>query len=200
MIVHLRQEEEVILYKNIFEISPIETQEMVLFLNQEYDKESLNFPDNNLSFDPVAAIWASQLFYHASQLVLYREQDIGILCQLVRPYYQIATPNAIVSADLILRFVPQLINELCLIDYTDPIISVLEDILQDWHYSAIGYSFGEDLKLDYTTILENRSLLLLYLDRVVERNAVTQPDQIKEAMLAEVGIYAKELLPNFDWK
>ena len=86
MIKHLRECEEVILYEKVISWENTEEQDLIDFLSQEYQNESLNYPYQISEFNPHAALWAAKTIYLAAQLILYRDQkenDLGQLLSLI---------------------------------------------------------------------------------------------------------------------
>ncbi len=200
MIRHVRLTGEVILYKNILEINPDEIEATISYLEKDYKQEVLSYPYTSPIFSSQAAIWAACLFYYSSQLLLYREQNLDEVRRLVQPYNEAITPAAILSADLTLRFISDLLFELKLIDDTDPLIQILEDILHVWHYSAIGYGLENIDSLDFLVIKEDKCLNQLYIDRVIKRDALLlshHPSLYKD-IESELSIYKKNLWGKFE--
>lgn len=200
MITHVRSTGEVILYKNILEIEQDEIDRTISFLEKDYKLEVLTHPYISPAFSPQAAIWAASLFYYSSQLLLYREQNLDEVRNLIQPYSETITPSDILSADLTLRFIPILLIELKIIDDSDPLIPILENILQDWHYSAIGYSLQNVGDLNFRVIKQDKCLNQLYLDRVIKRKSLnlSQHPELHDDIMAELSIYKTELWQKFE--
>ena len=178
-------------------------------LRGEYIKEVLNFPGAAPSFEPDAAVWAARIVFNASQLLLFREKDAQDIVELLSPYSGPMTPAAILSADLCLRCLPDVIVKAREINPDDPLIGLLEDLLQVWHYSGIGYfrlpegggepagaedSVGIDSmsgggEFDFSPILADDCLRLLYIDRVIERRvtALANLPELRPGILAVMG-------------
>ena len=133
----LRKQEEAVLYEKLLPISEQEKKEAADFLYQEYQQEALEYPYQVPEFDVFAALWAADFLYTALQLVLHREQKEQDLVQLLPDFPNEITPSAILSADLCLRFLPDVIIQLKLIDSEDALIEILEKQLTLWHYSGI---------------------------------------------------------------
>jgi hypothetical protein len=200
MIKHTRTNEEVILHSNVLDISPEEIEKTSLFLESEYKQECLSYPYTAPEFDVQAAIWAARLFYISSQLLLYREQNIEEINKLLPPYNSEITASAILSADLTLRFIPHIVTELKLIDDTDPLIETLESYLHLWHYSAIGYSLPNIDKLDFKILETDKCLNQLYINRIIEKNAISlsKHPALHSAIESTLGMYKKELWEGFE--
>lgn len=200
MIMHARRESEVVLYQNILNTSIDELEETMEFLESEYKLESISYPYSAPLFDKNAASWAAQLFYISSQLLLYREHKSEELNTLIPSYKGNITPSAILSADLTLRFVPNILKELTLIDNSDILIDILEKQLFTWHYSAIGYPLKNMDNVDMSIIESHDCLKQLYIDRVIDKEAkqLAKNPIIASLLESACGIYKKELCPKFE--
>ena len=192
-IYNLRTLEHLILYDKKLEISSDEIALTKDFLQLEYERESLEYPFNAPIFNDDAAIWAAKLVYNTTQLLLYREHKIAELDSFFPEFIKKITASEILSADLCLRFLPQMVFELKLIDSDDPLINILEKHLKKFHYSAIGFDF-EITSIEFDLIFQNNCLEQLYLDRIVDRKAIrwTEIDKINEKLRANVGNFSTE--------
>lgn len=167
MIKRLREYEEVVLYENILSIEKEEQAEIVDFLAREYQIESVSYPSTPPLFDGEAALWAAKTVYIAAQLMLYRENKETELEALLPMFSVAITPSAILSADLSLRFLPDMILQLRAIESEDKLLTILDNIMCQWHYSGIRYLQSSE-SLDFTNITSNECLGQLYTDRVIE--------------------------------
>lgn len=200
MIQTLRLNEEVILYNNLLDISAMEVSEVVEFLRDEFTKESTSYPYYNElpEYNPEAAMWAAQTVYISAQLILYRANKEKDLALLFPPATFGINASTVLSADLCLRFVPDLLNQLKLIDSEDGLIDILEKTLVEWHYSGIAYPLKADT-LDFTPMVNDYCLLALYVQRVIEHRKITLAKQApcKELIKAQLGDYGQDLWNDF---
>lgn len=195
---HLRHYEEVLLYGNLLTVPEDHEKEVANYLAREYEQESLHYPFTAPAFDPAAALWAAKTLYIATQLLLYRENKEADLEDLLTAYTATLTPSAILSADLLLRFLPDVINHLKAIDPEDKLVEMLESHLHTWHYSGVGYALQTEM-LDFTTIIANTCLLQLYTDRVLEkkeRQLAIHPALVKHIQ-ASLGLHAQVYWSDF---
>ena len=191
-IYHLRTIEQIILYDKLITISKEEETDTVSFLETEYEREILDYPGIAPMFNATAGLWASKTVYFAAQLLLYREHKISDLVVLLPDYNGKKDASAILSADLCLRFLPQIIAEMKRIDPDDLVIPILEKHLFQFHYSAVGFEI--DLKkIDFEILAANDCLQQLYIDRIVQRKAIkfTESDFIKKQLEIGFGDYKK---------
>lgn len=191
-IYHLRTIEQVILYDKLITIAQTEETEVALFLETEYEKEILEYPGIAPNFNSGAALWAARTVYLATQLLLHREHKMKDVKELLSFYIGVVDASAIISADLCLRFLPQIITEIRKIDPEDLIIEILEKHLIQFHYSAIGSDLDTE-SVNFEIIAENDCLLQLYIDRIVQRKSIkwAQSDFIKKQLEIGFGDYQK---------
>jgi len=199
MVEVLRQQEEVLLQEDVLSVSQKEDELVVLFLESEYEQECLDFPYDAPSFDKDAALWAARLVHVAAHLVLFRKDDQEKLGSHIVSYPAQIKAGAMLSADLMLRFLPDLIVELEHIDMEDPLIPMLKQVLRSFPYSAMLYSF-DDNEIDYSSLLGNKCLEQLSVNRIVanRKTEALKTEGLKSLLQANVGIYAAELLGNFE--
>ncbi|WP_452598769.1 hypothetical protein [Pontimicrobium sp. MEBiC01747] len=181
----LRQEEHLVIHDDVLKTTKSEDDDVLLFLEQDYENESLNYPFTPPKFNPKAALWASKIVYYSALLLLHRKDTKKDLTILFPNFEGTINVSAILSADLCLRFVPQINFELKRIDAEDPLIPILETILKTWHYSTI-HNDCIPPAIDYTTFFKNDCLTQLYLNRIIER---------KQLQWAEIP-YINTLLHN----
>jgi hypothetical protein len=191
-IYHLRTEERIILYDKLIEIPKNDEADAILFLESEYEKEALHYPYTVPQFDAKAALWAAKTVYFGAQLFLHREHKIEELKTILPKYEGTRNASAILSADICLRFLPQINEELKIVDADDPVVGIFSNYLQQFHYSAIGFDVKCD-EINTAIIFSDDCLQQLYLDRVVERKDILLAGvpEIKAALLNGFGDYQK---------
>lgn len=191
-IYHLRTIEQIILTDKFVAISKSEEIDCISFLEAEYEREVLEYPGNGPEFNSAVALWAAKTVYLAAQLLLYREHEITDLALLLPDFEGKVEASAILSADLCLRFLPQITAEMKSMDADDPVIPILEKHLYQFHYSAIGFEIDIQ-KIDFDSVASNDCLLQLYIDRIVQRKAIkfTESDFIKKQLEIGFGDYQK---------
>ncbi len=166
MIKDLRQHENVILHNSVLKIKPDAEQEVITFLKEAYEEEALNYMFTPPSFNEDAAIWAAKISYTVAQLILYRKHKDKDLALLLPDFEQDLNPSKILSADLCLRFLPDMILELKAIDIEDSIIPLLEKKAETWHYSAINYTLSID-NLNFDVIIADPCIYEAYTERII---------------------------------
>ncbi|WP_164723330.1 hypothetical protein [Chryseobacterium aureum] len=183
----LRKEECITLFSSLQQISPQEEEEAGDYFETEFEKERLEFLSDQLSFNKKAAVWAAKVLYHSAQLYLIRENTEKNIENLIPGFKGSRDIPSILSADLSLRFLPQIMLALNTVDPEDPLITLLENILTQFHYSGIGYDL--DLKtIDWKEELKDSTYRKLYLERIVEK---------RDYKLAEIPFINKQLTAEF---
>ncbi|WP_228460391.1 hypothetical protein [Chryseobacterium gallinarum] len=183
----LRKNECITLFSSLQEISEKEEMEAEEYFEAEFEKERLEFLSDRITCDPKTAVWAAKIVYHSAQLYLIRDNTEKNLEKLIPEFKGTRGVTSIISADLSLRFLPQIILALNAIDPEDSLIKMLEDILTVFHYSGVGYDL--DLKyVNWEKELEDKTYRKLYLERIVEK---------KDYKLAEVPFINKLLIAEF---
>lgn len=193
MLLNLRQE-EVMLYDNLLTVQEAEEKEALYFLEMEYQEESSNYPHQVPAFHSDAALWAAKTVYFAAQLILYRENQVGELNNLLPSFDGVLDAEAVLSADLCLRFLPAIISKLKMIDPEDALIEILEMHLITWNYSAIGYDLDWSA-INFDSIQQNPCLYQLYLDRIIEHkvHALASIPPFQQGIQANLGWHANLL-------
>ncbi len=191
VIERLRREEELVLYGNILLPVEGEKEAVTRLLQQEYEREAIGYPYTPPAFNGSAALWAAETVYTAAQLILYREHKPGDLGSLFAPYNGETGAAAILSADLCLRFLPELHTRLKLIDPEDQLLKLLEQILATWHYSGIALVQPVE-QLDNSILLADPCLRQLYVNRIItcKRTPLAQHAAWKDQVQGNLGIFA----------
>lgn len=183
----LRKEECITLFSSLQKISPQEEAEAGDYFETEFEKERLEFLSDQLPCNKDAAVWAAKVLYHSAQLYLIRENTEKNIDNLIPGFKGTRDISSILSADLSLRFLPQVMVALNTVDPEDPLISTLENILMQFHYSGIGYDL--DLKnVNWKEELKDSTYRKLYLERIVEK---------RDYKLAEIPVINKLLTAEF---
>lgn len=186
----LRKEGTMTIFSDIKSISQKEEQDAADYFESEFEKERLEFLSDKINCDWETAVWAAKVLYYSAQLHLIRENTAKDLSQLIPLFEGKREINSILSADLSLRFLPQIISVLQDVDPEDPLIKILENILQQFHYSGIGFDLDLE-KINWEEELKDKTYRKLYLERVVENKAyrLAEMPYINQLLMAEFGMY-----------
>ncbi|WP_228445134.1 hypothetical protein [Chryseobacterium shandongense] len=186
----LRKEECITIFTDLHEISVKEIQDTADYLESEFEKERLEFLSLEIKFDKEVAVWAAQVLYHSAQLYLIRKDTSKDLHKLIPEYKGKIDISALLSADLSLRFLPQIISVLHTADPEDPLIKMLENILQQFHYSAVGLDVKME-NINWEEELKDKTYRKLYLERIVEKRSYQHAEipYINQLLIAEFGLH-----------
>ncbi len=121
------------------------------------------------------ARWAAERLYRACQFLVYREVEAAEVrdgCAAPCPAPAAAAgaiaPDMCYSADLVLRYLPDVFALARGVAREDPLIDGLQSLARAWPLSSVGMpDLGE---LDVTAFIRHPGLRRLYADRIIERN------------------------------
>jgi hypothetical protein len=182
---HLRGDLE--LYDNILDLNNSDRESSSAFLEKQFNEEKIE--NNHLfKFEKESAIIAASSIFNIAHLIYFRELDMKEVDTIIEPIKNLATsPQSILSADLMLRFLPQITNEIKAKVPSDEIITHLEIIMSKWHFSSINYNF-ENLELNFSDFEKNKELYAIYKKRII---------QFKNIKLGSLPIFYKEIKSEF---
>lgn len=177
-----------------FDIHNSQAQEIQLYLKNEFYRECQDYPHVSPGYDGNAALWAAKIVYHAALFIVFRKKTEESL-ELYFPLFTgIVGASQILSADLILRFLPFLYHTLENINPEDAVLNKLERILETWHYSAIDVLNKPGI-LDLKAYFSNSCLLQLFLNRIVEQenHSWASHPEINQKLIQHLGYYKDDL-------
>ncbi|WP_312394939.1 hypothetical protein [Chryseobacterium sp.] len=186
----LRKDECITIFTDIQEISKKEEHDAADYFESEFEKERLEFLSDQISCDKEAAVWAAKVLYHSAQLHLIRKGTGKDLEKLIPKFKGKRDVSSMLSVDLSLRFLPQIIIVLQNADPEDALVKMLEEILFQFHYSGIGYDLNLE-KINWEEELKDKTYRKLYLERIVEKKAypLAEIPYINQLLIAEFGMY-----------
>jgi len=148
------------------------------------------------SFDPEIACEAAQMLYRVCQCLVYRELEPK---EVLPKATLIAGPAGVAamhySADLVLRFLPDVWRLAKDASERDPLVQCLSELAARWPLSSVGIPGLSACSID--GFAGDRSLLALYVDRIIERRDKTRlvDRRVRDVFLSVVGAHA-ELAPE----
>ncbi|MDQ0595521.1 hypothetical protein QFZ37_003890 [Chryseobacterium ginsenosidimutans] len=186
----LRKDECITIFTDLHELSKNEEQDAADYFETEFEKERLEFLSDQINCDCETAVWAAKVLYHSAQLYLIRKDTAKNLATLIPQFNGKRNVASLLSADLSLRFLPQIMDALQNADPEDPLIKMLEIILKQFHYSGIGFDLNLD-KINWEEELKDKTYRKLYLERIVEKKAynLAEIPYINQLLMAEFGMY-----------
>ena len=160
----LRTQEALVLQPVMPTVSEEDIQDVGDYLEREYEREQLEYPHGAPPYEAAAARWAARLIFYAGHLLLHRTDLPESLSQYLTAYPGPLSHGAILSADLCLRFLPDLLQKGHAIDTDDELLPLLEEILRPFGYSGLGYFEG---RMEVADWMEDACLRQLCLDRII---------------------------------
>jgi hypothetical protein len=142
------------------------------------------------SFDPAAANWAAKQFYQACRFLVCRDipaaevsRQLAVACPRSRE------PATDYSADLVFRFLPQLLNVAERSASDDALTVALRGWAKDWPLSSVGARVTGPFAIE--SFVDSPALLQLYVDRIVQHAAAERIDdpRVADAVRAALGAY-----------
>ena len=156
-----------------------------------------NAPGTAPRFDLAAAQWAAEIIYYACQALVCRHLGPEkVQERLRRPCPEpVSSPAAIYSADLLLRYLPNIWQLAKRIAADDPLVAELRGIGAQWPLSSVGIEGIE--QVDASPVLGHPTLQQLYVDRIIARNDQTRMKEDFFAKQAAKAVGAhRELYPK----
>lgn len=186
----LRKDECITIFTDLHEISKKEEQDAADYFESEFEKERLEFLSDQINCDRETAVWAAKVLYYSAQLYLIRKDTARNLEKLIPQFNGKRNVASLLSADLSLRFLPEIMDALQNTDPEDPLIKMLENILTQFHYSGIGFDVNLG-KINWEEELKDNTYRKLYLERIVEKKAYSLAEipYINRLLIAEFGMH-----------
>jgi hypothetical protein len=170
----------------------------------EFEKHyRMSVPESAPSFDVELAYRAAEALFRICQCVAYRDLDVrGVVDPVVNAQASAASSSAIYSADLVLRFLPDIWRLARDASANDPLLLLIKELAGRWPLSAVGIPDLPECSID--GIAGDRSLLQMYVDRIVARRDTSRlaDRRVREAFLSAVGAHsdlAPELTQRGNW-
>lgn len=151
-------------------------------------------------YHPAVARWAAELLYRGCQAVVYRQLDADAVKQLLA----VACPEpldagVLYSADLMLRYLPNLLTLSRGVAEHDVLVDELMRLAAAWPLSSVGVQpVGPELDRQSLEILvADECLRQLYVDRVIARRDAARlaHPAVAEGVRQSLGLYT-ELCPE----
>jgi hypothetical protein len=166
-------------------------------LGAYHAEDALETPNAAPAFDAPAALWAAQFLYHTVQLALLRELDEAVIGQCLTDFAGEITPEVLYSADLTLRYLPDLLRLAKGLAPGDALVSRLLAVARQWPFSFVGTAL--DATEAEAAVLAHPALRQAYLDRIIrmkDRARAGQP-HLAPLVQAALGGHAATLWPDF---
>ena len=167
-------------------------------LRQYYEDDAQEMPATVPDFDLTAACWAAGYLYRAVQFILLRELDETIMQEYLLPYEGEHSPAAVYSADLTLRYLPDLFNLAKGLSPHDPLVKQMQETATAWAFSAAAIPL--ETNPDITVIMSHPSLKQAYIDRIISAKDLRKCRRPECYPLVQeaLGSYSDVFWPQFE--
>lgn len=166
--------------------SPQQVEQGRRYLSSFEKHYRLELPGTPPEFDVAVADWAAQWFYQSCRFALFRQHSAAAMREILQdgPWNN-KSPEVCYSVDLTFRFLPDLLQ--IVQAAADPLADTIRWGCRRWGLSSVGVPNLDDVEI--SGVLQNRSLLTLYVDRVIEKQDVSRltVPQVREAVRAAFG-------------
>jgi hypothetical protein len=182
------------------QLVPFEMADLVAadaLLRRTHAQDALALAHQAPAFAPAAAIWAAQLLHRTMQLALLRDLDETVVQTQLADFAAPIDAAATYSADLTLRYLPDLLTLARDLAPGDALVLRLRELARQWPLSFVG---TEPAPLDAPAeVLAHPALRAAYLDRIIaarDRVRASQPG-VRELVLAALGKHSAVFWPDF---
>ncbi|MGI8981288.1 MAG: hypothetical protein ACR2FY_18840 [Pirellulaceae bacterium] len=165
-------------------------------LREQDTASRLEGPGKLPELDLAVAMWAARTCYGACQLIVYRQLDERAIAELlsaaVPPPH---SPSGHWSADLTLRFLPDLLRHASVASEQDPLVTHLRSLAYAWPLSSVGIEGIVPQHVE--ELAASPSLLHLYVDRILAHKDFSRLEHpaVREATRQALGMHT-ELWPD----
>lgn len=138
--------------------------EAVAILAEAFQAHALEVAGPPIAFDATVATATAEFVRQASWALVNRDERASDLDRRLKLPKPPVTPSEHLSADLLLRYVPQVLRRARGLDATDPLVVILSHALQSWPLSGVLSDVAEGplAGLDFGG---HPGILLLYAER-----------------------------------
>ncbi len=166
-------------------------------LRQYYSENVLEMPARAPAFHAEAALGGAQYLYNAVQLTINRDLDEVAVEQHLAGLPEPASPEIIYSADLTLRYLPELFTLAKGLSPLDIVATKLKDTAACWPFSSVGVDIGSEYVLE--KIIGHPALKYAYADRILAKKdkSRAQHPLMKDLICEIMGAYSAELWPEW---
>lgn len=194
---HLVREGQVTVVDQIIPFTPQELLDTQAILDIYYHNDILEMPGTAPAFDPGAALWAAQYIYRIVQLAMLRAAGKEEMMQWLTPYPSAPVAASIYSADLCLRYLPDLFSLSKGLAPDDPLVEQIRETAMQWPFSSTGMNLPG--RGDITAIVSSSSLLQAYADRIIATRDLNRCNNaaVQNMVTASLGNYASILWPDY---
>ena len=146
--------------------------EVTGLLERAYEAYRLDIAGTVIALDAGIACAAAEVVRQASWALVSHHDRVEDLQRRLRMPRSPATATDHLSADLLLRYLPQVHHRARVLDPSDSLVGLLERVLRQWPLSGVlaGLDEGPTSPLDFGG---HEGLMLLYAERLAAREPAT---------------------------
>lgn len=151
-----------------------------------------------IAFDLTTAVEAAELVRQAAWALVDHREPPESLRQRLRMARDASSASHHLSADLFLRYLPQVLKRARAIDPTDPLIDILTEVLRRWPLSG-ALSDVEHPPITPADLDGHPGLLLLYAERLAANDRPAwrpEPSSLAYSYLDIVNNWSNTLTPS----
>ena len=137
-------------------------------LSRAYEDDRRDVAGPAIPFDAAVACEAGELVWHACWALVSRGDRVGELEPRLTMRRPPSRPSDHASADLLLRYLPQVYRRARAIDPSDPLVAMLGGVLRQWPLSGVLADL-EDGPATPPDLAGHPGLMLLYAERFAGR-------------------------------
>ncbi len=137
----------------------------ITLLEKAYESHRLSVAGTMIPFDPAVGFSAAELIRQSSWALVNHDDRISDLKKRLTMPIAPVTPAHHLSADLTLRYLPQIFNRARVLDPNDPLVDLLKGLLRRWPLSGVLSDVAE-APVSSLEFGGHPGLLLLYAERL----------------------------------
>ncbi|SHL71098.1 hypothetical protein SAMN05444266_104490 [Chitinophaga jiangningensis] len=182
------------------DISPFSAdvlQETVTILQSFYHNDVPDMPGTAPAFHADAAIWGATYIYRTAQLFTISSPEDEDITRLLVPFSGAINAATIYSADLSLRYLPDLAGLNKSHATNSKLLEQLQETAAQWPFSSTGMKILAAQVPD--SLLQHPSLLAAYADRIIvtrDHGRLRHP-KVLQAVVKALDNYQEILWPGF---
>ena len=166
-------------------------------LRSYHAEDAREIPHTAPAFNAPAALWSAAYLYHTVKLALVRELDETVVHEQLQDFSGDMTPEAIYSADLTFRHLPDLLRLAKGLAPGDALVARLQSTAQQWPFSFVSTELKEAEPV--AIILAHPALRQAYIDRIIraQDRARAGQEHLVPLVHEALGRHATTLWPDF---
>jgi hypothetical protein len=194
----LLEKGQVTVARQLNPFSEEDLQEAGVVLRKYYTDDALEMPYTAPGFSAEAAIWGATYLYRASQFIMLRDVGEQEVHAHLSDFSGVISPEAIYSADLTLRYLPELLYLAKGLAPDDILVKCIKHRLVQWPFSSVGTEVAREV--NHQPILAHPSLKYAYIDRIIQQKDIKRAtdEAIAEAIREALGAHSSVLWPEFN--